>query len=115
VLVDGAVIVSTPQDVALIDVRKGLSMFSKLGIPIVGSVLNMSHFICPSCSIPHHIFGSATNFHQVMKERGVEVLAEIPTQSCLSQAGDAGVPGEGGGREWSQLAEKVWDKLEDEN
>ncbi|KAF8318290.1 P-loop containing nucleoside triphosphate hydrolase protein [Cantharellus anzutake] len=90
--VDGAVIVSTPQDVALIDVAKGVSMFRKVDIPILGVVLNMSHFVCPSCSNAHQIFGPTTSFHNMASDRGIPVLGELPLVSSVSTGGDCGIP-----------------------
>lgn len=56
--VTGAVIVTTPQDIALLDARKGLLMFEKVGVPIVGIIENMSTYVCPSCGHEEHIFGT---------------------------------------------------------
>ncbi|KAF8312861.1 P-loop containing nucleoside triphosphate hydrolase protein [Clavulina sp. PMI_390] len=93
---DGAVIVSTPQDVALIDVRKGVSMFNKVSIPILGLLLNMSHFTCPTCppntAEPHYIFGPTTHFHKAAREMGTSVLGELPLVPGVSRGGDAGIP-----------------------
>jgi ATP-binding protein involved in chromosome partitioning len=91
VVVDGAVIVSTPQDIALIDARKGVAMFQKVNVPvsspfsnlprpqlttvqITGLLLNMSHYTCSSCSVPHELFGSADKFTKAANELGLEVL-----------------------------------------
>ncbi|KZV87539.1 iron-sulfur protein IND1 [Exidia glandulosa HHB12029] len=84
--VDGAVVVSTPQDVALLDVQKGVSAFRKLSIPILGLVLNMAHFTCPSCATPHRIFGPPH------LPEDVDLLAELPVLPRVSVDGDAGVP-----------------------
>lgn len=72
----GAVIVSTPQDVALIDARKGVSMFHKVNVPIIGLLLNMSHFICGACEAPHELFGSADKFVKAADDLGLDVLGE---------------------------------------
>ncbi|RPD63149.1 P-loop containing nucleoside triphosphate hydrolase protein [Lentinus tigrinus ALCF2SS1-6] len=122
--VDGAVIVSTPQDVALTDVRKGVSMFQKVSVPIVGLLLNESHFICPSCSSPHELFGSPASFRATAARFGVDVLGELPLVPGVSQGGDRGVPyalynaqeaGEAGGKQWKDtmagVASKVWQFL----
>ncbi|TFY66706.1 hypothetical protein EVG20_g4381 [Dentipellis fragilis] len=90
--VDGAVIVSTPQDVALSDVRKGIAMFRKVNVPITGLVLNQSYFLCPSCTTPHYLFGSPDVFNQTAKQLGVPVLGELPLDPGVSFGGDAGVP-----------------------
>ncbi|KLO15882.1 P-loop containing nucleoside triphosphate hydrolase protein [Schizopora paradoxa] len=92
VLVDGAVIVSTPQDVALSDVRKGISMFRKLSIPVEGLVLNTSYFLCPSCSTPHRLYGSSDSVHRMAKELGTSVLGELPLIPEVSEGGDRGTP-----------------------
>ncbi|KAI0297490.1 P-loop containing nucleoside triphosphate hydrolase protein [Multifurca ochricompacta] len=86
--VHGAVIVSTPQDVALADVRKGIAAFQRLSIPIIGLVLNQSYFICPSCSTPHHLFGSS----DASKGLGIKLLGELPLAPGVSSGGDAGLP-----------------------
>ncbi|KAG8905728.1 hypothetical protein FRB99_008365 [Tulasnella sp. 403] len=92
VQVDGAVIVSTPQDVALIDARKGVSMFRKVDVPIFGLLLNMAHFTCPTCTTPHQIFGPLTSFHEAAKTLSLGVLGELPMVPMISQDGDSGRP-----------------------
>ncbi|KLT44477.1 P-loop containing nucleoside triphosphate hydrolase protein [Cutaneotrichosporon oleaginosum] len=92
VVVDGAVIVSTPQDVALIDARKGVVMFNKVNVPIIGLLLNMSHFICGSCDAPHELFGSADKFVRAAHELGLDVLGKVPLVTSVSDGGDAGRP-----------------------
>jgi len=86
--VDGTVIVSTPQDVALADVRKGIIAFQKLSIPILGLVLNQSYFLCPTCSTPHYLFGPS----DAAKALGVKFLGELPLTPGVSTGGDAGLP-----------------------
>ncbi|KIP05880.1 hypothetical protein PHLGIDRAFT_73562 [Phlebiopsis gigantea 11061_1 CR5-6] len=88
----GAVIVSTPQDVALSDVRKGISMFRKVAVPISGLVLNQSFYTCPSCSTPHHIFGSADRFRKTAADLDISILGELPVLASVSESGDQGVP-----------------------
>ncbi|GAA93581.1 uncharacterized protein L969DRAFT_95773 [Mixia osmundae IAM 14324] len=93
VYIDGAIIVSTPQDVAIVDARKGVAMFRKVGVPILGGVLNMSHFVCPgSPDEPHYIFGTDERFQTVSKKIGMQVLAKIPIEAKTSSDGDAGHP-----------------------
>src|SRR5690606_11103807 len=75
--VTGAVIVTTPQDIALLDARKGLKMFEKVNIPILGIVENMSVHICPNCGHESHIFG-AGGAQRMAKDYGVEVLGSVP-------------------------------------
>jgi len=92
VAVDGAVVVTTPQDVALIDTRKGVSMFRKVGIPILGAVLNMSHFKCNSCGTDHQLFGNTTSFDQTLRAMSIDKLAELPLDPITSQRSDSGIP-----------------------
>ncbi|GJE93895.1 P-loop containing nucleoside triphosphate hydrolase protein [Phanerochaete sordida] len=114
VKVDGAVIVSTPQDVALSDVRKGIAMFRKISVPVSGLLLNQSHFTCPSCSTPHYIFGPPTTFRRVADELGVKVLGELPVLGSVSESGDRGVPlvlgaKSEGEKEWQGVMQKAAD------
>ncbi|KAF7800160.1 hypothetical protein EIP86_011406 [Pleurotus ostreatoroseus] len=121
VVVDGAVIVSTPQDVALADVRKGVSMFRKISVPITGIVLNESYFTCPSCTDRHQLFGSPDSFRATATRLGVDVLGELPLVPMVSEASDRGVPymlsrsGVSGSDEWSasmaRIAGDVWKSL----
>lgn len=92
VQIDGSVIVSTPQDIALLDVRKGVAMFKKINVPILGAVLNMSHFTCSTCSTPHYIFGSTAGFYAAATKLGIPVLSEVPMESMLSSRSDSGIP-----------------------
>jgi ATP-binding protein involved in chromosome partitioning len=87
----GAVIVSTPQDIALIDARKGLKMFEKVGIPILGIVENMSTHICSSCGHEEHIFG-AGGAERMAKEYGVELLGSLPLDISIREQADSGKP-----------------------
>jgi len=90
--VDGAVIVSTPQDVALTDVRRGIAMFRKISVPITGILLNQSYFLCPTCTTPHHLFGSPDAFRGIAAHLGVDILGELPLVPGVSSGGDHGVP-----------------------
>ncbi|KAK8849529.1 hypothetical protein IAR55_004863 [Kwoniella newhampshirensis] len=92
VYVDGAVIVSTPQDVALVDARKGVGMFHKVSIPMIGLLLNMSHFTCSSCSTPHELFGSSAKFEKAANDLKLDVLGRLPLVTSVSDGGDAGRP-----------------------
>ena len=87
----GAVIVSTPQDLALIDARKGLNMFRKVDVPVLGVVENMSYFVCPHCGERSDIFthGGARRAAETM---GVPFLGEIPLDMAIREASDAGKP-----------------------
>jgi ATP-binding protein involved in chromosome partitioning len=87
----GVVMVTTPQDVALLDVRKAIGMFQKLNVPILGVVENMSHFSCPHCGKATDIFGS-TGGQRVADEYGVPLLARIPLDPDTRKAGDEGIP-----------------------
>src|SRR3954464_14916155 len=87
----GAVIVSTPQDIALIDARKGIAMFRKTQIPILGIVENMSVFICPDCGHSHHIFGHG-GARDTAAKLGAPFLGEIPLVPMIRETSDAGTP-----------------------
>jgi len=87
----GAVIVSTPQDVALIDARKGLAMFRKMDVPVLGLVENMGTFVCPSCGHETAIFRSGGG-ERTAAELGVPFLGSIPLDAEIAEGGDAGVP-----------------------
>jgi ATP-binding protein involved in chromosome partitioning len=89
--VTGAVIVTTPQDIALIDARKGLKMFEKVGIPILGVVENMSFHVCPKCGHESHIFG-AGGAARMSKEYGTELLGQLPLDESIQQHADSGKP-----------------------
>jgi ATP-binding protein involved in chromosome partitioning len=88
---EGAVIVSTPQDVALIDAKKGSSMFSRLQVPVLGIVENMSYFRCPDCSSRHEIFGNG-GARKEANRQGVRFLGEVPIDAGICSWGDQGVP-----------------------
>jgi ATP-binding protein involved in chromosome partitioning len=87
----GAVIVSTPQDIALIDARKGIAMFQKTQVPIMGIVENMSVFVCPNCSHAHHIFGHG-GARETAEKMGAPFLGEIPLLPRIREMSDAGTP-----------------------
>ncbi|MFM9942391.1 MAG: P-loop NTPase [Hyphomicrobiaceae bacterium] len=87
----GAVIVSTPQDLALIDARRGVAMFQDIGVPILGLIENMSYFVCDDCGKRHHIFangGARTEAERL----GVPFLGEIPLDPLIRERSDAGLP-----------------------
>ncbi len=96
--VDGAVIVSTPQDIALIDARKAVQMFQTLSVPILGLVENMSFYACPSCGHEDHIFGHG-GARQEAQKLGVPFLGEIPLHSAIRLTSDDGRPAAAGGDE----------------
>jgi ATP-binding protein involved in chromosome partitioning len=89
--VTGAVIVTTPQDIALIDARKGLKMFEKVGIPILGVVENMSLHICSHCGHEEHIFGEGGG-ERMGKDYGVELLGALPLDIRIREQADSGRP-----------------------
>ena len=88
---DGAVIVSTPQDVALLDARKGIDMFNQMGTPILGMIENMSTHICSNCGHEEHVFGHGGVVSEAEK-LGVPLLAEIPLHLDIRLAADGGAP-----------------------
>jgi ATP-binding protein involved in chromosome partitioning len=87
----GAVIVSTPQDLALIDARKGLEMFRKVAVPILGIVENMSYYLCPSCGHRENIFGTG-GARESASNLGVPFLGEIPLHAKIRELSDLGTP-----------------------
>lgn len=87
----GAVIVTTPQDIALIDARKGLKMFEKVGIPILGLVENMSIHICPQCGHEEHLFGRGGG-EQMCRDYGTDLLGALPLEMSIRELTDAGQP-----------------------
>jgi ATP-binding protein involved in chromosome partitioning len=89
--VSGAVIVTTPQDIALADARKGLAMFEKVAIPVLGIVENMSLYVCPKCGHEEHIFGAGGGA-RMAAEHGVQLLGQLPLDSRVRQEADGGAP-----------------------
>ena len=87
----GAVIVSTPQDIALLDARKGLNIFRKVDVPVLGIVENMSMFICPHCGTRSDIFGHGGARHEA-ERLGVPFLGEVPLAIDIREKSDAGAP-----------------------
>jgi len=87
----GAVIVSTPQDIALLDARKGLNMFRKVDVPVLGIIENMSMYICPSCGHEAHIFGHGGAKREAEK-LGTPFLGEIPLDIAIRETSDGGSP-----------------------
>ncbi len=87
----GAVIVSTPQDLALIDARRGIAMFRKVDVPILGVIENMAHFLCPDCGSRHEIFG-AGGAQEEANRMGVPYLGAVPLTMELRKASDNGQP-----------------------
>jgi ATP-binding protein involved in chromosome partitioning len=87
----GAVIVSTPQDVALIDARRGVKMFEKVGVPVLGLIENMSFYCCPNCGHRADIFGHG-GAQREAERIGVEFLGELPLKMAIRELADAGTP-----------------------
>lgn len=89
--VDGAIIVSTPQDIALLDARKGIEMFQKVGVPVLGIVENMSTYICTNCGHEEHIFGHG-GAEEEAKKMGVPFLGSVPLNASIRLNSDQGKP-----------------------
>jgi len=113
----GAVIVSTPQDIALLDARKGLNMFRKVEVPVFGIVENMSYFACPNCGHVSHIFAHGGAKAEAQK-LGVDFLGEIPLHIDIRETSDGGNPivasapdGEHA-RIFKAIAARVWEKTQ---
>ncbi len=87
----GAVIVSTPQDLALIDARRGVEMFKRVNVPVLGIIENMSSFVCPKCGERHDIFGHGGARKEAAK-LGVPFLGEVPLHMAIRETSDSGRP-----------------------
>lgn len=87
----GAVIVSTPQDLALIDARRGVAMFKRVNVPVLGVVENMSYFMCPECGTRSDLFGHGGARHEAERQ-GVPFLGEVPLHMTIRATSDAGLP-----------------------
>jgi ATP-binding protein involved in chromosome partitioning len=113
----GAVIVSTPQDLALIDARRGVSMFRRVEIPILGIIENMATFVCPHCGTTSHIFGHGGARHEAERLE-VPFLGEVPLNMTIRELSDAGTPvvaadpAGANARIYVGIAEKVWNSLD---
>ena len=113
----GAVIVSTPQDIALLDARKGLNMFRKVDVPVFGIIENMSYFSCPNCGDRTEIFGHG-GAHKEADRLGVDFLGEVPLHLDIRTNADGGTPivvsmpeGEHA-QKYREIARGVWDRIE---
>ncbi len=89
--VDGAIVISTPQDIALLDAKKGVEMFKKLNLPVIGMVENMTSFVCSSCGAEHHIFGHG-GVEKAVEQLAVPMLGQIPLELELRTGSDSGHP-----------------------
>jgi ATP-binding protein involved in chromosome partitioning len=113
----GAVIVSTPQDIALLDARKGLNMFRKVDVPVLGIIENMSVFVCPKCGHEAHIF-SHGGARKEAERLGIDFLGEIPLDIEIRETSDGGRPivtsnpDSPHAKAYRSIAEKIWAKLE---
>ncbi|MGE3150214.1 MAG: P-loop NTPase [Pseudorhodoplanes sp.] len=87
----GAVIVSTPQDLALIDARRGIAMFKRVNVPVFGIIENMSYFVCPECGTRSDIFGHGGARHEA-ERMGVPFLGEVPLAMTIRETSDSGQP-----------------------
>jgi ATP-binding protein involved in chromosome partitioning len=115
----GAVIVSTPQDLALIDARKGLNMFRKVDVPLLGIVENMSYFVAPDTGKRYDIFGHG-GARREAERLGVTFLGEVPLEMVIRETSDAGTPvvvssPEGAAaKAFRDIAVKAWQRVEEE-
>ncbi len=113
----GAVIVSTPQDIALLDARKGLNMFRKVDVPVFGIVENMSYFLCPHCGGRSEIF-SHGGARREAEKLGVDFLGEVPLHIDIRETSDGGQPivvskpDSDFAKIYRSVADKVWKKIE---
>jgi len=113
----GAVIVSTPQDVALIDARRGVRMFEKVNVPVLGIVENMSVFCCPNCGHQAAIFGHGGARLEAQR-LGVEFLGELPLALAIRELADAGTPivaarpDSAEAAAYRRIAARMWDKVQ---
>ena len=87
----GAVIVSTPQDLALIDARRGVAMFRRVNVPVLGVIENMSYFLCPQCGTRSDIFSHGGARHEA-ERLDVPFLGEVPLHMAIREKSDAGLP-----------------------
>jgi ATP-binding protein involved in chromosome partitioning len=115
----GAVIVSTPQDIALIDARRGLSMFEKVDVPVLGIIENMSYFLCPHCGERSEIF-SHGGARREAERLGTDFLGEVPLDLQIRETSDDGRPvtvsdpGSPNAQLFREIAAKVWGKVSGE-
>ena len=113
----GAVIVSTPQDVALLDARRGVRMFERVNVPVLGIVENMSYFCCPNCGQRSDVFGHG-GARREAERLGVEFLGELPLKLSIRELADAGTPIVAAKPEteeaaaYRRIAMRMWEKLQ---
>jgi ATP-binding protein involved in chromosome partitioning len=116
VSLSGAVIVSTPQDIALIDARRGVRMFEKVMVPVLGLIENMSSFACPHCGQTTHLFGHG-GARREAETLGVPFLGEVPLLLDIRETSDAGTPimasapDSPAARAYAEIAGRLWSSL----
>jgi len=114
----GAIVVSTPQDLALIDARRAVDLFNKMSVPVLGLIENMATYTCPHCGAASHPFGTG-GAEEAAEEMGVAFLGRLPLSLAIREASDAGRPpalGEGPDSDaFAALARKLLDALQGEN
>ena len=119
VALTGAIIVTTPQEVALIDARKAATMFSKVNVPVLGLIENMSYFVSPSDGKRYDIFGSGGGEREA-KRLHVPLLGQVPIDIATREAGDRGMPIAAGDQhsavseEFKRMAGALWEKLKND-
>ena len=114
--VDGAIIVTTPQEVALLDARKAINMAKEAKIPVIGVIENMSGFVCPRCGNRVNLFGEGGG-KRVADEMGVPFLGSIPIDPMIVRSGDDGIPfvatpHSGTVRSFEEIVERVYDAVQ---
>ncbi|HKY94077.1 MAG TPA: Mrp/NBP35 family ATP-binding protein [Kiloniellales bacterium] len=113
----GAVIVSTPQDIALLDVKKAMAMFRKVDVPLLGMVENMSVFVCPHCGHESHIFSIGGARREAEKQR-LPFLGEVPLDPAIRETSDAGrpivlsQPQSSAAKAYAAIADRLWQEVE---
>jgi ATP-binding protein involved in chromosome partitioning len=112
----GAVIVTTPQDIALLDARKGLRMFQKVSVPVLGVIENMSTHVCSKCGHEEPIFGQGGGAN-LAQDEGIELLGQIPLDIRIREQADGGrptvvaEPDSDVARRYREIARRLWAKL----
>jgi ATP-binding protein involved in chromosome partitioning len=114
--VDGAVLVVTPQEVALDDARKAIGMFERMKVPVLGVVENMSYFVCGECETRHYLFGQGGG-QRLAGTVGVPFLGQVPLEPAVREGGDGGRPvvlrvGSLAGQAFQAVAKSVWQRLD---
>eukprot|EP00884_Botryococcus_braunii_P019374 jgi/Botrbrau1/611/Bobra.0161s0007.2 len=114
----GAIIVSTPQDIALLDAQRGVVMWRKVNVPILGMVENMSYFACPKCNHQEYIFGQEGAV-RLAQDLGIDLLGQVPLETVVRESCDRGSPVAASNPEhraalaYTDIARKVLQKLKD--